>query len=57
LRWDPPWDEFGQLARKTVWALAAIGTPEAMAAVREAAGDEREKPREAAIYELRRAEG
>ena len=54
-RWDPPWDEFGQLARKAVWALAAIGTPEAMAVVREAADDERDKPREAAIYKLRRA--
>lgn len=53
MHWDPPWDEFGQLARKAVWALAAIGTPEAMDAVREAASDEREKPREAAIHELR----
>jgi HEAT repeat protein len=57
LHWNPPWDEFGQLARKVVWALAAIGTPEAMAVVREAAHDEREKPREAAIRELRLAEG
>jgi HEAT repeat protein len=55
LHWDPPWDEFGQLARKAVWALAAIGTPEAMAVVREAAHDERTKPREAAIHELRHA--
>jgi hypothetical protein len=56
MHWDPPWDEFGQLARKAVWALAAIATPEAMDVVREAARDEREKPREAAIYELRRAD-
>jgi HEAT repeat protein len=56
VQWDPPWDEFGQLARKAVWALAAIGTPDAMAVVREAADDERDKPREAAIYELRRAD-
>jgi HEAT repeat protein len=55
--WEPPWDEFGQLARKAVWALAAIGTPEAMAVVREAADDAREKPREAAIHELQRADG
>lgn len=55
LRWDPPWDEFGQLARKAVWALAAIGTSEAMAVIREATHDEREKPREAAVHELRRA--
>jgi HEAT repeat protein len=56
MRWDPPWDEFGQLARKAVWALAAIGTPEAMDVIREAAQDERENPREAAIHELRRAD-
>jgi HEAT repeats len=55
--WTPPWDEFAQLARKAVWALAAIGTPEAMAVVREAVDDEREKPREAAIHELRLADG
>jgi HEAT repeat protein len=56
LLWDPPWDEFGQLARKAVWALGAIGTPEALAAIREAADDERDKPREAAAHELRRRE-
>jgi HEAT repeat protein len=56
LRWDPPWDEFGQLARKAVWALAAIATPDAMDVVREAARDEREKPREAAVHELQRAD-
>jgi HEAT repeat protein len=54
LHWDPPWDEFGQLARKAVWALRAIDTPEALAVIREAAEDEREKPREAAARELRR---
>jgi HEAT repeat protein len=53
LHWDPPWDEFGQLARKAVWALRAIDTPEALTALREAAHDEREKPREAAVRELR----
>ena len=53
LRWDPPWDEFGQLARKAVWALRAIDTPEALTVIREAADDEREKPREAAVRELR----
>lgn len=52
--WRPPWDEFGQLARKAVWALRAIGTPAALAVIREAADDEREKPREAAARELRR---
>lgn len=54
VHWDPPWDEFGQLARKAVWALAAIGTPEALEVMREAAADERDKPREAAQHELRR---
>jgi hypothetical protein len=56
LHWEPPWDEFGQLARKAVWALAAIGTPEAMAVVREAADDPRDKPREAAMHELQRVD-
>jgi PBS lyase HEAT-like repeat len=56
-RWRPPWDEFGQLARKAVWALRAIDTPEALAVIREAADDEREKPREAAVRELRRRGG
>jgi hypothetical protein len=55
LRWHPPWDEFGQLARKAVWALGAIGTPEARAVLREAAEDERDNPREAAARELRRS--
>jgi hypothetical protein len=57
MRWEPPWDEFGQLARKAVWALAAIGTSEAMASIHEATDDEREKPREAAIQAVGRAEG
>lgn len=34
--WVPDWDEFGELARKAVWALDRIGTPEAAAAIREA---------------------
>jgi HEAT repeat protein len=34
--WVPDLDEFGQLARKAVWALNRIGTPEAVAAIREA---------------------
>jgi hypothetical protein len=42
--WEPPWDEFGQLERKAVWALAAIGTPEAMSVVHEAVNDARENP-------------
>jgi hypothetical protein len=35
LRWIPDWDEYGQMARKAVWALYSIGTPEAIAAIRE----------------------
>jgi hypothetical protein len=38
--WVPDWDEFGQLARKAVWALDGIGTPEAIAAIREEATDD-----------------
>ncbi|WP_028062827.1 HEAT repeat domain-containing protein [Solirubrobacter soli] len=33
ITWDA--DEFGQLQRKAVWALSHIGTPEALAAIRE----------------------
>jgi len=32
--WIPDWDEFGHMARKAVYALQRIGTPEAIAAVR-----------------------
>jgi hypothetical protein len=35
LRWIPDWDEYGQMARKAVWALHSINTPEAIAAIRE----------------------
>jgi hypothetical protein len=38
--WVPDWDEFGQLARKAVWALDRIGTPEAIAAIREEVTDD-----------------
>ncbi|MEA2274341.1 MAG: hypothetical protein QOI98_3049 [Solirubrobacteraceae bacterium] len=37
--WVPDWDEYGQLARKAVWALDRIGTPEAIAAIRETVTD------------------
>lgn len=33
LRWEPEWDEFKAIAVKCIWALAAVGTPEAMAAL------------------------
>lgn len=29
IRWEPDWDEYRGLAVKCIWALAAIGTPEA----------------------------
>jgi HEAT repeat protein len=35
VRWIPEYDEDGQLARKAVWALGRIGTPEAIAAIRD----------------------
>jgi hypothetical protein len=35
ITWVDDADEFGQLPRKAVWALARIGTPEAFAAIRE----------------------
>ncbi len=52
LVWEPPWDEFRQLAVKALSALAAIGTPEAMAVLREAAANPSEWVREAAEREL-----
>ncbi|WP_133853355.1 hypothetical protein [Labedaea rhizosphaerae] len=52
LWWQPPWDEFHQLAVKCVWALVAIGTPEAFAVVCEAAVCEAEEIREAALRQL-----
>lgn len=38
LSWEPDWDEFRWLAIKAIGALAAIGTAEALAVVREATG-------------------
>ena len=35
LTFVPDTDEFGQLARKAVWALDGIGTPEALEAIRD----------------------
>jgi HEAT repeat protein len=55
--WVPDWDEFGQLARKAVWALDAIGTPEALAAIREEITDDLPfKVVEAAAEALNRSE-
>ena len=39
LRWEPDWDEFRGMAIKCVWALAAIGTAEAWAALDAAAAE------------------
>jgi HEAT repeat protein len=36
----PEWDDDGQLARKAVWALDRIGTPEALDAIREEVTDD-----------------
>lgn len=52
LWWQPPWDEYRQLAVKCVWALAAIGTPEAVAVLRDAASCEETQVRDAAVHKL-----
>lgn len=54
LWWEPEWDEYRHVAIKAVWALAAIGTREAMAVVRSAASCGAGPIREAAAQELRR---
>ena len=57
LHWEPPWDEYRQLAKKAVWALGAIGTSEAKEVLRDAASTASVEIREAAARELRRAGG
>ncbi|MGH3812241.1 MAG: HEAT repeat domain-containing protein [Pseudonocardiaceae bacterium] len=52
LWWQPPWDEYRQLAVKCVWALAAIGTPDAVAVLRDAASCEATQVRDAAVHKL-----
>ncbi|MGH3908498.1 MAG: HEAT repeat domain-containing protein [Pseudonocardiaceae bacterium] len=52
LWWQPPWDEYRQLGVKVVWALAAIGTPDALAVLRDAAQSEAAEIRRAAAEEL-----
>lgn len=54
LFWEPDWDEFRNLAVKCIWALAAIGTPDAIAAIREVADSETIEVRRAAEHELAR---
>ena len=57
LWWEPDWDEYRNLAVKCVWALAAIRTPEAVVAIREAAMCDAFKVREAAAHELKQLGG
>lgn len=57
LDWEPDWDEFRALAVKCVWALGAIGTPEALDHIRGVVTSKDFKLREAAISELVRREG
>lgn len=57
LWWQPEWDEFRNLGVKCIWALAAIGTPDAVAAIRDAATCQAFKVREAAAHELKRLGG
>jgi HEAT repeat protein len=54
--WEPSWDDYRGLAKKAIWALSAIGTPEALDVLRDAATTESSEIREAAVEELRRAE-
>jgi PBS lyase HEAT-like repeat-containing protein len=57
LLWQPGWDEFHGLAIKCVWALAAIGSAEAVGALRDAAGVGPEEIRDAAVRALSRLAG
>jgi hypothetical protein len=52
LHWQPEWDEFHHFASKCVLALAAIGTDEAIQALRDAAAVGPREVREAASFEL-----
>jgi HEAT repeat protein len=52
LEWRPPWDDYRHLAVKVVWALAAIGTEEALAVLRRAAQSDSERVRKASVEEL-----
>lgn len=52
LWWEPSWDEFRHLAIRCVWALSAIGTREALDALRDAASTAPRRVREAALEAL-----
>lgn len=50
--WQPPWDEYRSLAVKCVWALAAIGTPDALGVLRDVASTGPAEVRAAAAHKL-----
>jgi hypothetical protein len=50
-KWEPDWDEFRALGVKCVWAVAAIGTDEAWAALDAAATEGPDVIREEVAYE------
>lgn len=53
LWWEPEWDEYRGIAIKTIWALAAIGTPAAIQVVRDAADTADSRTRMFAASSLR----
>jgi HEAT repeat protein len=57
LFWQPAWDEFHGLGVKCVWALASIGTAEAIAVLREEASVGPAEIRRWAALELKRISG
>ncbi len=52
LMWQPEWDEFHHLAVKCIWALGAIGSDEAIDAIRDAASVGPSEVRKAATRQL-----
>jgi HEAT repeats len=52
--WTPDWDEYRQLAKKYIWALGRIGTPDTLDALRDAAAVGSDIVREWASYVLSR---
>ena len=50
------YDDYGAYYKKCLWALAAIGTPEAIAVIRECVSAEDEQLREEAVYRLHKLE-
>ncbi len=52
LWWEAEWDEYRHLAQRAIWTLAAIGTPEAVTVLRDAASTGAAEVREAAAREL-----